>query len=170
MSKLRVHDMAGEFGVSSDDVITILRQMEVPVRSHLSPLSDDQVARVRARWEREKRARADKPAAAPSRRRRGAAKPAAGESTSRAKTKAPDVARAAPAEDDQPSVRRRRRRPAAEVAAAQEAAELATAEKATAVAKAAADAAPADSARAAEDSEASAPRPVRRRAGARPSG
>ena len=63
MSKLRVHDMAGEFGISSDEVIALLRQMDVPVRSHLSLLTDDQVARVRARWEREKRARAEKQAA-----------------------------------------------------------------------------------------------------------
>ncbi|MEO8577066.1 MAG: translation initiation factor IF-2, partial [Gemmatimonadales bacterium] len=49
------------------------RQMDVPVRTHMTPLSDDQVARIRARWEREKRARATAPAAAPARRRRGAA-------------------------------------------------------------------------------------------------
>jgi len=67
--------MAGEFGISVDEVITLLRQMDVPVRSHVSPLTDDQVARIRARWEREKRARATAPAAAPSRRRRGAAAP-----------------------------------------------------------------------------------------------
>jgi translation initiation factor IF-2 len=71
LSKLRVHDMAGEFGISSDEVINLLRQMDVPVRSHLTLLTDDQVARVRARWEREKRARAEKPAAVPPRRRRG---------------------------------------------------------------------------------------------------
>ncbi|HST06705.1 MAG TPA: translation initiation factor IF-2 N-terminal domain-containing protein, partial [Gemmatimonadaceae bacterium] len=75
MSKLRVHDLAGEFGVSSDEVINLLRQMDVPVRSHLSPLSDDQVARIRARWEREKRARVAAPPAA-TRRRRGTATPA----------------------------------------------------------------------------------------------
>ena len=72
MSKLLVNDMAGEFGVSVDEVINLLRQMDVPVRSHMSPLSDDQVARIRARWEREKRARATAPPA-PARRRRGAA-------------------------------------------------------------------------------------------------
>ena len=70
LSKLRVHDMAGEFGISSDEVITLLRQMDVPVRSHLSLLTDDQVARIRARWEREKRARAKAAAPAPPRRRR----------------------------------------------------------------------------------------------------
>ncbi|MEP6856958.1 MAG: translation initiation factor IF-2 [Gemmatimonadales bacterium] len=72
MSKLRVHDLAGEFGISSDEVINLLRQMDVPVRSHLSPLSDDQVARIRARWEREKRARVAAPPAT-ARRRRGTA-------------------------------------------------------------------------------------------------
>ena len=62
MSK-RVSDMAVEFGISTDEVMGLLRQMDVHVRSHLSPLTDDQVARVRARWEREKRARAEKQAA-----------------------------------------------------------------------------------------------------------
>ena len=73
MSKLRVTDMAVEFGIPVDEVQGLLRQMDVPVRSHLSPLTDDQVARVRARWEREKRDRAQKQAAppAPARRRRG---------------------------------------------------------------------------------------------------
>src|SRR5262245_44541003 len=69
--------MAGEFGISADEVIALLRQMDVPVRSHLSMLTDDQVARVRARWEREKRTRAEKQAApaTTTRRRRGAAAP-----------------------------------------------------------------------------------------------
>ena len=75
MSKLRVHDMAGEFGISSDEVMGLLRAMDVSVRSHLSPLTDEQVARVRARWEREKRARVEKPAP-PARRRRGTGAPA----------------------------------------------------------------------------------------------
>ncbi|MGV3710691.1 MAG: translation initiation factor IF-2 [Gemmatimonas sp.] len=77
MSKLRVHDMAGEFGISADEVIALLRTMDVPVRSHLSLLTDDQVSRIRARWEREKRVRAEKaqpqPVVAPRRRRTGAA-------------------------------------------------------------------------------------------------
>ncbi|MGK2962807.1 MAG: translation initiation factor IF-2 [Gemmatimonadaceae bacterium] len=87
MSKLLVNDMAGEFGISVDEVINLLRQMDVPVRSHMSPLSDDQVARIRARWEREKRARATAPAAAPSRRRRttAAAEPPATVETAAAK-------------------------------------------------------------------------------------
>jgi translation initiation factor IF-2 len=76
--------MAGEFGISADEVIALLRQMDVPVRSHLSLLTDDQVSRIRARWEREKRVRQEKaqpaPAAAPRRRRTTAAEaPAAPE-------------------------------------------------------------------------------------------
>ncbi len=73
MSKLRVHDMALEFGISSEDVMALLRQMDVPARSHLSPLADAEVSRIRARWEREKRARAEKATAAPVRRRRTSA-------------------------------------------------------------------------------------------------
>ena len=100
MSKLRVHDMAGEFGISADEVIGLLRQMDVPVRSHLSLLTDDQVSRIRARWEREKRVRAEKaqpaPAAAPRRRRTGTAP-------------APDApAPVIEAEAHAPAVRRRR--------------------------------------------------------------
>ncbi len=98
MSKLRVHDMAGEFGISADEVMGLLRTMDVPVRTHFSPLTDEQVARVRARWEREKRARVEKPAPTP-RRRRGAAA-----------AEAP--AAAAPPTADGPTVVRRRPRPA----------------------------------------------------------
>ncbi|HEX6316718.1 MAG TPA: translation initiation factor IF-2 [Gemmatimonadaceae bacterium] len=77
MSKLRVNDLAGEFGITAEEVLDLLRKMDVPVRSHLSLLTDDQVARVRVRWEREKRHRQEKPAAAPTRRRRAAAAEAA---------------------------------------------------------------------------------------------
>jgi translation initiation factor IF-2 len=81
VSKLRVHDMAGEFGISPDEVMNLLRAMDVPVRNEASPLTDDQVSRVRARWEREKRARAEKPAPTTTRRRRGAAAGAPVDST-----------------------------------------------------------------------------------------
>ena len=108
--------MAGEFGIATDELIQLLRQMEVPVRSQASPLTDDQVARIRARWEREKRARAEKPAPAPSRRRRGAAAAAA------PKVEAPPAAEASA-----PTIRRRRR---ADVEAAAEAAQAEAAARA----------------------------------------
>ncbi len=130
MSKLRVHDMAGEFGISADEVLGLLRQMDVPVRSHLSPLTDDQVARVRARWEREKRVRAERQAAppAPARRRRGAATTVPAEP-------APVVAVTAEGDAGGENSPVRRRRKAADVAAA---AEVTAAEQAvTAAAEAA---------------------------------
>jgi translation initiation factor IF-2 len=96
--KLRVHDLAGEFGISNDELISMLRSMDVPVRSHLSPLTDDQVARLRARWEREKRARQEKPAAAPARRRRGAG--ASGETEV---AKKPEAAKKSAAKSGKPS-------------------------------------------------------------------
>ncbi|HEY2895559.1 MAG TPA: translation initiation factor IF-2 [Gemmatimonadaceae bacterium] len=115
MIKLRVNELAGEFGITSDELMTMLRSMDVPVRSHLSQLSDDQIARLRARWEREKRARQEKPAAAPARRRRGtaaAASAAAPAAPAPAPEATPDAAAAAG-----PS---RRRRKAADIAAAAE--------------------------------------------------
>ncbi len=116
MSKLRVNDLAGEFGISADEVVTLLRTMDIPVRSHISPLTDDQIARIRARWEREKRARAEKPAAAPAKggRRRSAAAPVA------------PVSEPVPAAaTDEGPVRRRRKAADVESAAAAAAAEAA---------------------------------------------
>jgi len=127
--------MAGEFGISADEVIGMLRSMDVPVRSHLTVLTDDQVARVRARWEREKRARQEKPAAAPAattRRRKGA--PAA--TTTAPTVAAPAVAEVEPAPVASAAhaatdaaakggVRRRRAADVAAAAAAAEASEIA---------------------------------------------
>ena len=120
MSKLRVHDMAGEFGISADEVMGLLRQMDVPVRSHLSPLTDEQVARVRARWEREKRVRAERQAAppAPARRRRGAATASV----------AAEPAAATPESAEGAQIRRRRKAADVAAAAAEVAAEQAAAD------------------------------------------
>jgi len=114
--KLRVNELAGEFGITSDELMTMLRSMDVPVRSHLSQLSDEQIARLRARWEREKRARQEKPAAAPARRRRGTAS-AASAAAPAAPAPAPEAASDAAATAAGPS---RRRRKAADIAAAAE--------------------------------------------------
>ena len=99
MSKLRVNDMAGEFGISADEVIKLLRQMDVPVRSHMSPLTRrpgrPHSRAVGAREDeraRQRRSRA-------SRRRRGAAAPVA---------EASAACREAPAEHGAPPPARRR--------------------------------------------------------------
>src|SRR6266705_3644291 len=98
MATTRIHDLAAEFGIPSEQLIGMLKEMDVFVRSHLTPLKPEQVALVRARWEREKRKLKDPPA--PTKRRRVA--------------KAPEVV-AVPAE----ARPKRRRRTAAEVAAAE---------------------------------------------------
>ena len=149
MIKLRVHDLAGEFGISNDELISMLRAMDVPVKSHLSQLTDEQIARLRARWEREKRARQEKPAAAPARRRRGASPAPAAEAEAPAKkptAKAPAKKAAKAAEPAPPPpaadagvMRRRRTKADIEAAAAVEA-------KAAEAAAAAAEAAAAEAA------------------------
>ncbi len=55
VAKTRVHDLAAEFGITSEQLLSLLRETNVFVRSHLSALEADQVAQVRVRWEREKR-------------------------------------------------------------------------------------------------------------------
>jgi len=94
----RIHDLAAEFGISAEQLIGMLKEQDIFVRSHLTPLKPEQVALMRARWEREKRKLKEAPA--PPKRRRAV------------KAAAEPVA-AAP--EERP---KRRRRTAAEVAAA----------------------------------------------------
>ena len=44
MATTRIHDLAVEFGIPSEQLIGILKDMDIFVRSHLSALKDDQVA------------------------------------------------------------------------------------------------------------------------------
>ena len=60
MVKTRVHDLAAEFGVAPEQLLGMLKDMNIFVRSHLSALESDQVSAVRVRWEREKRQAAPK--------------------------------------------------------------------------------------------------------------
>ncbi len=99
MTTTRIHDLAAEFGISSEQLIGMLKEMDIFVRSHLSPLKPEQVALMRARWERDKRKQKEAPAAPKRRRAAKAAEPVA----------------AAPEGGARP---KRRRRTAAEVAAA----------------------------------------------------
>mgnify|MGYP000365604044 CR=1 FL=1 len=110
MGKTRVHDLAAEFGVPPEQLLGLLREMGIFVRSHLSSLETDQVAAVRVRWEREKRRAAEEAKPKPAKRR--AAKPAP-------EPVAPTPIEARPT---------RRRRTAEEVAAAEAQAEAERAE------------------------------------------
>ena len=124
MATTRIHDLAAEFGISSEQLMGMLKEMDIFVRSHLTPLKDEQVSLMRARWERDKLKQ--KQPATPAKRRR-AAKSADGGS-------APvPVAAEAVAADSRP---KRRRRTAAEVAAADAAAAEAAAAEAAAAERA----------------------------------
>ena len=61
--KYRVYEAAEELGVDSKQLILMLHQMDVRVRSHMSTLTDVQIARLRARLERDRRGAADEGAA-----------------------------------------------------------------------------------------------------------
>jgi translation initiation factor IF-2 len=74
--KTRVHDLAAEFGVAPEQLLSMLKDMNIFVRSHLSALESDQVSAVRVRWEREKRRSADEPTAKKGRRKAAKAEPA----------------------------------------------------------------------------------------------
>jgi translation initiation factor IF-2 len=64
-----VHDLAAEFGVAPEQLLNMLKDMNIFVRSHMSALENDQVSAVRVRWEREKRKHAEEPAAKKGRRK-----------------------------------------------------------------------------------------------------
>ncbi len=96
MVKTRIHDLASEFGIPSEQLLTMLREMDIFVRSHLSALEPDQVSQIRVRWERDKRLNHEEP------------KPKRG----RRKAKTAEV------EAPKPAAPRKRRRTAAEVAKA----------------------------------------------------
>ena len=96
MGKTRVHELAAEFGISAEQLMTLLKEMNIFTRTHMSALEPDQVAAVRVRWEREKR------------------KPAADEAPKKGRRKAAKAAEPAPTAEAAKPVRRRRT--AAEVA------------------------------------------------------
>jgi len=52
---MRVYEVAREFGVSAEILLQLLREMGVFARSEASPVDDAVVARLRARFERERR-------------------------------------------------------------------------------------------------------------------
>ncbi|MEY2734139.1 MAG: hypothetical protein RL340_1198 [Gemmatimonadota bacterium] len=139
-------ELAAEFGIAPDEVLTMLRSMEIVARTPASPLTDEQVARARVRWEREKRHRTEKPAEAPAKKKAAAKKSPDAEAAPAAEKKPAARRKAAPeptpeptpaVEEAKPATRRRR---AADVALA-EAEAAAAAERAQAEAEAAAKAA-----------------------------
>jgi translation initiation factor IF-2 len=73
LSKLRVYEVAEELGVETGQLIQMLREMDVLVRSHMSSVDPASIARLHARLERERRGDAPNTSTAtrtPRRRRR----------------------------------------------------------------------------------------------------
>jgi translation initiation factor IF-2 len=72
LTTLRVYEVAEELGVETGQLIQMLREMDVLVRSHMSSVDPSSVARLHARLERERRGDAPNTSTAtkPSRRRR----------------------------------------------------------------------------------------------------
>ena len=166
LNKLRVHELASEFGISADEVLSMLRSMEVVARSPQSAIDDDHVSLVRVRWEREKRIREKAAAEPPAKKKRATAKATAkatatGTATAATKTPAKKASRGkkaaepepviveAPPEEAKPTTRRRRAADVAkaEEAAAEVAAAAAAAAEVAAIAKEAADKAAAERAK-----------------------
>ncbi|MBW3573178.1 MAG: translation initiation factor IF-2 N-terminal domain-containing protein, partial [Gemmatimonadetes bacterium] len=52
---MRVFEVAKELDVPAEALVHLLREMDVPVRSHMSDLADEHVARLRTVVERERR-------------------------------------------------------------------------------------------------------------------
>lgn len=80
MATFRVYEVAEDLGIDSKQLIHMLHEMDVRVRSHMSSVSEDQIARLHARLERERRTGAH------------AAPDSAGGTRRRRRRKAPEVA------------------------------------------------------------------------------
>ncbi|MDB4947363.1 MAG: translation initiation factor [Gemmatimonadetes bacterium] len=52
---MRVYELAKELNVSAEALVHLLREMDIPVRSHMTPLAEEHVARLRTVLERERR-------------------------------------------------------------------------------------------------------------------
>ncbi len=119
MVKTKVQDLAKEFGLSSSELLPMLRDWGMQVRSGASALEDGQVATARVKWEREKRK-----AAVPEKKKTARRK------TAKAKEAAPEAEKKAA----RPARRRRTKEEveAAEAAARAEAEAKAAAEEALA--------------------------------------
>ena len=84
MVKTKVQDLAGELGIATEQLMTLLKDMHVFARGPQSSLEVDQIAAVRVRWEREKRKQRAEEPAKPKRR---VAKKAAADAMSGASTR-----------------------------------------------------------------------------------
>ncbi|MEJ2546267.1 MAG: translation initiation factor IF-2 [Gemmatimonadota bacterium] len=105
MGNYRVYEVAEELGVDSKQLIQMLHQMDVRVRSHMSTVTEVQIARLRARLERERRGApedADSAQTTTRRRRRRRAAPEAVETEAVETEDEPEVEELGPEQVEEP--------------------------------------------------------------------
>ncbi|HUP01256.1 MAG TPA: translation initiation factor IF-2 [Gemmatimonadota bacterium] len=56
MPRVRIYDVARRFDVSSEAMVNLLREMDLPVKNHMSSIDEETVTRVAAKFEAEKEA------------------------------------------------------------------------------------------------------------------
>jgi translation initiation factor IF-2 len=56
VAKIRVYEVARQFDVSSEAMVNLLKEMDVPVKNHMSSIDEETVERVRAKFDEEKEA------------------------------------------------------------------------------------------------------------------
>ena len=56
MAKIRVYEVARQFDVSSEAMVNLLREMDVPVKNHMSSIDEETIERIRGKFSQEKEA------------------------------------------------------------------------------------------------------------------
>jgi len=56
VAKIRVYEVARQFNVSSEAMVNLLREMDVPVKNHMSSIDEETVQRIRGKFDQEKEA------------------------------------------------------------------------------------------------------------------
>ncbi len=119
MAKIRVYEVARQFDVSSEAMVNLLREMDLPVKNHMSSIDEATVERIRGKFDAEKEA--VKHAEEEKKKKLEEAKKARRAEKARTKSKAepepdaappvePEVVEAVDADGDKRGRRRRRRR------------------------------------------------------------
>ena len=119
MAKIRVYEVARQFDVSSEAMVNLLREMDLPVKNHMSSIDEATVERIRGKFDAEKEA--VKHAEEEKKKKLEEGKKARRAEKARTKSKAepepeaappvePDVVEAVEADGDKRGRRRRRRR------------------------------------------------------------
>jgi translation initiation factor IF-2 len=56
VAKIRVYEVARQFDVSSEAMVNLLREMDVPVKNHMSSIDEETIERIRGKFSQEKEA------------------------------------------------------------------------------------------------------------------